>query len=52
MTYFINVYKLAPGKNFLGSHSPVGIPNKHALYRLRVTPKEGVTIRDVMGLPK
>lgn len=50
MTYYINIYEMGPnGRQFLGSYSKVRHPNVYALYRLRVTPKAGCTIQDVLG---
>jgi hypothetical protein len=50
VTYYINVYETLPGgRRFLGPHSKAGIPNRHALYRLRITPKQDFTIHDVLG---
>jgi hypothetical protein len=50
MTYYINVYEMEPGgRQFLGAYSKANIHNKHALYRLRITPKDGCTIKDVVG---
>lgn len=59
MTYFVNVYQIPnDGRRFLGhaiSDEVVSIcrARPNVVYRLRVTPKEGFTITDVMvGLSK
>jgi hypothetical protein len=47
--FYVNVYQLSPGRHFLGAPSAGPIYSNHAVYRLRVTPKAGVSIRDVVG---
>lgn len=37
--FYVNVYQLSPGRNFLGAPSAGPIHSSHAVYRLRVTLK-------------
>ena len=46
--FYVNVYQLSPGRHFFGAPSAGPIYSNHAVYRLRVTPKAGFSLRDVV----
>jgi hypothetical protein len=46
--FYVNVYQLSPGRNFLGAPSAGPIHSSHAVYRLRVTLKAD-SVGNVVG---
>lgn len=47
--FYVNVYQLTPGRNFLGAPSAGPIYSSHAIYRLRVTLKAKPVLKPVIG---